>query len=37
MRRATPAITVGTAAVLLALGVLLVTDQLALISARLQA
>lgn len=37
MRRATPAITVGTAAVLVALGVLLVTGQLALISARLQA
>ena len=37
MRRATPAITVGTAAVLVALGVLLVTDQLALLSARLQA
>jgi cytochrome c-type biogenesis protein len=37
MRRAAPAITVGTAAVLVALGVLLVTDQLALLSARLQA
>ena len=37
LRRATPAITVATAAVLVVLGVLLVTDQLAWISARLQA
>jgi cytochrome c-type biogenesis protein len=37
LRRAGPALTVGTAAVLVVLGVLLVTDQLAWISARLQA
>lgn len=37
LRRAAPAVTVVTAGVLVALGVLLVTDQLAWISARLQA
>jgi cytochrome c-type biogenesis protein len=37
VRRAGPALTVATAAVLVGLGVLLVTDQLAWISARLQA
>jgi cytochrome c biogenesis protein CcdA len=37
VRRAGPAVTVATAAVLVVLGVLLVTDQLAWISARLQA
>jgi cytochrome c-type biogenesis protein len=37
VRRAGPAVTVATAAVLVVLGVLLITDQLAWISARLQA
>jgi hypothetical protein len=37
LRRAAPAVTVATAAVLVALGVLLVTDRLGWVSARLRA